>query len=38
MCPIHTEDNTAGNDPLFGYRPAVDALVDRMKSALPKTL
>ncbi len=38
MCPIHTADNTAGNDPLYGYRPAVDALVDRMKGALPKTL
>jgi hypothetical protein len=35
MCPIHTQDNAAGNDPLYGYRPAMDTLVNRMKSALP---
>jgi len=34
LCPIHTVDNASGNDPLFGYRPAVDALVTRMKGAL----
>ena len=34
MCPIHTEDNVAGDDPVFGYRPAMDALVNRMKGAL----
>jgi hypothetical protein len=34
LCPIHTEDNAAGNDPLYGYRPAVNAIVNRLKSAL----
>jgi len=34
LCPIHTEDNTAGDDPLYGYRPAVNAIVNRLKSAL----
>jgi len=34
LCPIHTQDNATNDDPLFGYRPAVDALVDRMKTAL----
>jgi hypothetical protein len=34
LCPIHTEDNSAGDDPLYGYRPAVNAIVNRLKSAL----
>jgi hypothetical protein len=34
LCPIHTTDNAQGNDPLYGYRPAVTALVARMKAAL----
>ena len=34
LCPIHTQDNMAGNDPLYGYRPAVNAIVNRLKSAL----
>jgi hypothetical protein len=35
LCPIHTVDNTQnGNDPLYGYRPAVNAIVDRLKNAL----
>jgi hypothetical protein len=34
LCPIHTEDNDAGDDPLYGYRPAVNAIVNRLKSAL----
>jgi hypothetical protein len=34
LCPIHVKDNSNGNDPLFGYRPAVTALVTRMKTAL----
>jgi hypothetical protein len=34
LCPIHTTDNAAGNDPLYGYRPAATALVARMKAAL----
>jgi hypothetical protein len=34
LCPIHTTDNAAGDDPLYGYRPAVDTLVGRLKAAL----
>ena len=34
LCPIHTDDNAAGDDPLYGYRPAVNAIVNRLKSAL----
>ncbi len=34
LCPIHTEDNSAADDPLYGYRPAVNAIVNRLKSAL----
>jgi hypothetical protein len=30
ICPIDVQDNAAGNDPLYGYRPAVSAIVDRM--------
>jgi hypothetical protein len=33
ICPIHTTESAPG-DPLFGYRPAMDALVDRMKTSL----
>jgi hypothetical protein len=38
LCPIHTEDNAAGNDPLYGYRPAMDALVNRLKVGLTTNL
>jgi hypothetical protein len=34
LCPIHTTDNATNDDPLYGYRPAVNAIVDRLKSAL----
>jgi hypothetical protein len=34
MCPIHTVDNAAGDDPTYGYRPAMNTLVDRMKVGL----
>ena len=35
LCPIHTVDTTSDqNDPLYGYRPAVNAIVDRLKTAL----
>jgi len=34
MCPIHVTDNAAGNDPLYGYRPAVSAIVDRLRASL----
>jgi hypothetical protein len=34
LCPIHVTDNAAGNDPLYGYRPAVNAIIDRLKNSL----
>jgi hypothetical protein len=34
LCPIHVSDNSAGNDPLYGYRPAVNAIVNRLKNSL----
>jgi hypothetical protein len=34
LCPIHTTDNSTGDDPLYGYRPAVNAIVNRLKGAL----
>jgi hypothetical protein len=34
ICPVDVLDNAAGDDPLYGYRPAVSALVDRLKGAL----
>jgi hypothetical protein len=34
ICPIDVADNAAGNDPLFGYRPAFATLIDRLKTAL----
>jgi len=34
LCPIHTEDQMGGNDPLYGYRPAINTIVDRLKSSL----
>jgi hypothetical protein len=34
ICPIDVEDNSAGNDPLYGYRPAVAAIINRLKTAL----
>jgi hypothetical protein len=33
LCPIHVTEQTPG-DPLYGYRPAVNAIVDRLKTAL----
>jgi len=33
ICPIHTVEGEAG-DPLYGYRPAVSAIVDRLKQSL----
>jgi hypothetical protein len=37
LCPIHTADNAAGTDPLYGYRPAMSAIVNRLKTALAST-
>jgi hypothetical protein len=34
LCPIHVTDNAAMDDPLFGYRPAVTTIVNRLKNAL----
>ena len=33
ICPIHTVEGEAG-DPLYGYRPAVSAIVERLKQSL----
>jgi hypothetical protein len=33
ICPIHVTEQGAG-DPLYGYRPAVRAIVDRLKASL----
>jgi hypothetical protein len=33
LCPIHTVEMGTG-DPVFGYRPAVNAIIDRLKNAL----
>jgi hypothetical protein len=34
LCPIDVADNAAGDDALYGYRPAVTNLIDRMRPAL----
>jgi hypothetical protein len=34
ICPIHVADNAAGDDPLYGYRPAVTGIVDHLKTVL----
>jgi len=34
LCPIHAVDRMGGHDPLYGYRPAMNAIVDRLGSAL----
>jgi hypothetical protein len=33
ICPIHTVEAMAG-DPVFGYRPAVNSIINRLKTAL----
>jgi hypothetical protein len=36
VCPIHTSyAGGSATDPLFGYRPAANAIVDSLRSALP---
>jgi hypothetical protein len=35
ICPIHTQEAATG-DPLYGYRPAFNALLDRLGTALVK--
>jgi hypothetical protein len=35
ICPIHVVDATpTGTDPLYGYRPAMSAIVERLKTSL----
>jgi hypothetical protein len=34
ICPIHPADDAMGDDPLYGYRPAVTALVDHLRVVL----
>ena len=34
LCPIHPSQVGGPTDPLYGYRPAVNAIVDRLKAAL----
>jgi hypothetical protein len=34
LCPIDVSDNADKSDPLYGYRPAVAVIVDRLKNAL----
>ena len=36
LCPIHTSEQGTG-DPLYGYRPAMNAIVNSLKSALGVT-
>jgi hypothetical protein len=31
ICPIHVTDQMGGTDPLYGYRPAVSALIERIR-------
>ncbi|HEY2516353.1 MAG TPA: hypothetical protein VGI39_36025, partial [Polyangiaceae bacterium] len=34
ICPINVTDNAAADDPLFGYRPAMGAIANRLKDTL----
>jgi hypothetical protein len=34
ICPQHVADNASHDDPLYGYRPAVASIIDRLKTAL----
>jgi hypothetical protein len=34
ICPQHGADNAAGDDPLYGYRPAMTAIIDRVKAGI----
>jgi hypothetical protein len=34
ICPTDVMDNATGNDPNYGYRPAVAAIIDHLKGAL----
>jgi hypothetical protein len=34
ICPIHVADNATHDDPLYGYRPALEVIVNRMKCSI----
>jgi hypothetical protein len=34
ICPQHVADNATHDDPLYGYRPAMTAIVDRVKGGI----
>jgi hypothetical protein len=34
ICPVKVNDNATGDDPFYGYRPAVATIVGRLKNAL----
>ncbi len=34
LCPIDVSDNATGDDPNYGYRPAVATIINRLKNAL----
>jgi hypothetical protein len=34
ICPIHATDQAGGDDPLFGYRPTMSLIGDRLRNAL----
>jgi hypothetical protein len=36
ICPVHVTDNAQNDDPLYGYRPAMKALVDKLSTVLQK--
>jgi len=34
ICPIHVTDQAGGNDPYYGYRPAMSVIADRLARSL----
>jgi hypothetical protein len=34
ICPIHVADNATHDDPLYGYRPALEVIVNRLKCSI----
>ncbi|MGO9713626.1 MAG: hypothetical protein ACLQBL_32525 [Polyangiaceae bacterium] len=34
ICPIDVNDNASNDDPLYGYRPAVASIIEKLKTAL----
>jgi hypothetical protein len=33
-CPIHTTEHAGPDHPLYGYRPAIEALVEHVKGSI----